>query len=91
MGSLAEIIPQIIKAAEIPMEDPLEAYMTELDCVEVFLETWLSGRSPRPSTWRSLLQVLREVGLEELCQQVEDCFHGEPISELYLGMTYDTP
>lgn len=35
MGSLAEIIPQIIKAAEIPMEDPLEAYMTELDCVEV--------------------------------------------------------
>ena len=41
------------------------------------INSWLSGQSVRPATWRSLHKVLRELGLEELSQQIEDCLTGK--------------
>ena len=66
-----------METAKITLDDSIEEYLevvTTLDCLEVLLGLWLSGRSPRPPTWRSLLQVLTELGLQELSQQIEDYF-----------------
>ena len=40
------------------------------------LESWQLYR-PRPRTWRELYEVLRELGLEELSQQIEDYLNCE--------------
>ena len=37
---------------------------------------WSTGHSYRPCTWRELLDVLREVGLQELSQQIEAYMKG---------------
>ena len=42
------------------------------DNLKLLIHYWLSGQSARPATWRSLHEVLRELGLEELSQQIED-------------------
>ena len=39
--------------------------------VEEVISQWSAGCSPRPPTWRELLQVLQDIGLLELRQQIE--------------------
>ena len=46
--------------------------------LEMVIRQWTLGASPAlPPTWRSLYQVLRELGLEELSQQIEEFLSGE--------------
>ena len=47
------------------------------DNLKLLIDCWLSGQSARPATWRSLHEVLRELGLEELSLQIESCLSGK--------------
>jgi hypothetical protein len=48
--------------------------------VEVIIHRWTQGDNPAlPPTWRSLYQVLRELGLEELSQQIEEFLSSESV------------
>ena len=48
------------------------------DAVEVIIRQWILGdNSALPPTWRSLHQVLRELGLEELSQEIEEFLSSE--------------
>ena len=40
--------------------------------VEEVILQWFKGYSPRPPTWRELLQVLQDIGELELRQQIEN-------------------
>ena len=44
--------------------------------VEVVISQWSAGHSPRPSTWRELLQVLQDIGQLEMRQQIEAFMKG---------------
>ena len=44
--------------------------------VEEVIFQWSAGRSPRPPTWRELLQVLQDIGQLELRQQIEAFMKG---------------
>ena len=45
--------------------------------IKLLIHCWLSGQSVRSATWRSLHEVLRELGLEELSTQIENCLSGK--------------
>ena len=41
------------------------------ECVEAVISNWLYRRCSLPPTWRSLLDVMRSQGLEELAEEIE--------------------
>ena len=41
------------------------------------LYAWAAGKSRRPPTWRSLFELMRELGFEELSQQAEEYLASE--------------
>ena len=45
--------------------------------VEIVIRKWESGQSQLPISWRSLLDILKELDLEDLSQEIEDFMHGE--------------
>ena len=49
------------------------------DNLKLLIHCWLSGQSARPATWRSLYEVLRELGLEEMSLQIESCLSGKSL------------
>ena len=49
----------------------------EEEQVEIVIGKWESGQSQHPITWRSLLDILKELDLEDLSQEIEDYMHGE--------------
>ena len=58
---------------EIELPDPQTApgqYVKEV------ISQWSNGHSPRPPTWRELLQVLQDIGQLELRQQIEAFMRG---------------
>ena len=57
----------------IPLPDPQTA---PGQYVEVVISRWSAGRSPRPPTWRELLQVLQDIGQLELRQEIEAFMKG---------------
>ena len=44
--------------------------------VEEVISQWSAGHSPRPPTWRELLQVLQDIGQLDLRQQIEAFMKG---------------
>ena len=44
--------------------------------VEEVISQWSAGHSPRPPTWRELLQILQDIGQLELRQQIEAFMKG---------------
>ena len=52
--------------------------------VEEVISRWSAGRSPRPPTWRELLQVLQDIGQLELRQQIEVFMKCMCIDMLYI-------
>ena len=52
--------------------------------VETMISQWSAGRSPRPPTWRVLLQVLQDIGHLELRQQIETFMKGMCTGMLYI-------
>ena len=43
--------------------------------VEV-VSQWSAGHSPRPATWTELLQVIQDIGQQQLSQQIEAYMKG---------------
>ena len=39
------------------------------------LTKWFAGKSPLPTTWQVLLEILRDIKLGELAQEIEDFFN----------------
>lgn len=80
LSSLAEVQSKLITAAGLTLESKAELKIANIEdpClhVEIILNQWASGRSLRPPTWRSLLEVLCEVGLNKLGQEMEDFMNG---------------
>ena len=56
------------------------------------LEKWASGKllstRPRPPTWRSLFEVMRELDLEELSQEIEEYLSCECMDEHFGSYSY---
>ena len=63
---------------EVELPDPLRDPGRYV--VEVFSQ-WSAGQSPRPPTWRHLLEVLRDISLTELSQQIDTFMKGKDWSE----------
>ena len=51
--------------------------------VEEVISQWSAGHSPRPPTWRELLQVLQDIGQLELRQKIEAFMKGMCTGMLY--------
>ena len=66
--SLAEIPARLAAAIGVAGEEQQ---------VEIVIGKWESGQSQHSVTWRSLLDVLRRLDLEDLSQEIEDYMHGE--------------
>ena len=45
--------------------------------VEEVISQWSAGHSPHPPTWRKLLQLLQDIGLQEIRQQIEGYMKGK--------------
>ena len=77
-----QLQPQIDKRGRrIPLPDPQTA---PGQYVEEVISQWSAGRSPRPPTWRELLQVLQDIGQLELRQQIEAFMKGMCADMLYI-------
>ena len=52
--------------------------------LEIVLKEWETGKSSRPPTWQSLLDILNELDLDDLSKQIEDYLLGELWHKMYL-------
>ena len=74
---LADIHYQLITSAGVQLQPQIkngslpDPQSHPCQYVEEVISQWSAGHSPRPPTWRELLQVLQDVGLLELRQQIE--------------------
>ena len=68
--SLEKILKQLADAIGLPNSNYYKY-------VETAISKWMEGYSHRPVTWRSLLDVLKELNQEELVQQIEGYFRCE--------------
>ena len=82
-ASGVQLQPQLDKdGREIELPDPQTA---PGQYVEEVISQWSAGHSPRPPTWRELLQVLQDIGQLELRQQIEAFMKGICTDVLYKG------
>ena len=75
VSSLACVPSQLISIVGIELQD--HAILSKSSCVEVIVGQWKSGGGKLLPTWKSLLDVLKELDLEDLSQAIEDYMHGE--------------
>jgi len=52
--------------------------------VAAVLEFWRDGKGSRPPTWRSLIEVLREISEEKLSQEIESYLLGQLVVNVFL-------
>ena len=77
-----QLQPQVNKRGRrIPLPDP---HTAPGQYVEEVISQWSAGHSPRPPTWRELLQVLQDIGQLELRQQIEAFMKGMCTDMLYI-------
>ena len=73
-GVQIQLQPQLDEDGdEIELPDPQTA---PGQYVEEVISQWSAGRSPRPPTWRELLQVLQDIGHLKLRQHIEAFIEG---------------
>ncbi len=65
------------KGRQLTLPDPNKDPVRYIEKVIVW---WCMGRSPRPPTWRHLLDVIQDIGLIELSQQIEAFLKGKTVS-----------
>ena len=56
--------------------------------VEEVFSQWSAGRSHRPHTWRHLIEVLPDIGLQELSQQIDTFMKGKDWSKCVTANKY---
>ena len=86
LTSLAACHKKLTEAAKVTFTGRANfEYKHSSSKLEIVIRHWTLGENPTlPPTWRSLYQVLRELGLEELSQQIEEFLSGEYCSRLDL-------
>ena len=77
VSPLAEVNPEMISVAGISLDMPSQEGMSKTSCLELVIEKWENGFSHLPPTWRSLMRVLKELHLNDMNQQIEDCLLGK--------------
>ena len=86
ISSLADIHMELKTLARVPMTVDIQYQTSDKmfkehpqETVEIFITHWKSkSQSSRyPPTWRSLLDILKDLGLNELSQRIEDAFYGK--------------
>ena len=82
VSELANIHYQLATTSGVQLQPQLEKhgrtipFLTPGEYVEVVISRWCAGHSPRPPTWRELLQVLQDIGQLKLRQQIEAFMEG---------------
>ena len=75
LTTCVQLQPQFDKRGRrIPLPNPWRA---PGQYVEEVISQWSAGHSPRPPTWRELLQVLQDIGQLELRQEIEAFIKGK--------------
>ena len=87
--SLAKVYTQVMRTAGLTMYESLRESLsgckTDIKCLEVIVKEWVEfGNAYFPPTWRSLLNMLRQLNMESLSQQIEECFHGKQLVIVHL-------
>ena len=79
LSTLAKIPRQLVSVAGVHMDahNHWKDYEGTVICIEMIIDEWKPGKSRRPPTWRSLLDVLRELDLKDLSQDLEEYMQGE--------------
>ena len=86
MSSLASIYRQLKTLAGVPMTVDIQHQTSDemfeehpRETIEIFIIHWKSKsqNSRYPPTWRSLLDILKDLGLKELNQRIENAFYGK--------------
>ena len=71
--SLTTAHKQLARAAKVTLDE--EEHTSPKENVEMIIRQWTHGKGHAfPPTWRSLYQVLGDLGLKELGQQIEEFF-----------------
>ena len=63
---------RLAKIIGITKTPHMEKRHKEYNLAVFIFNFWLSGKSSLPPTWRSLYQVLEELGLLELSQRIQE-------------------
>lgn len=78
---LSEVKRKFITAAGVTLDARAESKISSLKDpevhVEIILNQWKAGRSQRPSTWRSLLDILKELNMQSVSQDILDFMYGK--------------
>ena len=84
MSTLARFPHELLSASRVRLDEYASRILAECLAssnenvyVEFLIEEWESGKSQRPLTWRSLLNVLQELGLGELSLELEKYMQSE--------------
>ena len=78
VASLAEVHAKIMLAAGISLSNQQKRKLLakretqKNECLEIVIGQWGIGNSNCPPTWRSLLDILKQLNLQNLCQKIED-------------------
>ena len=84
LTTIVQLQPQVdMRGRRIPLPNPRRA---PGQYVEEVISRWSAGHSPRPPTWRELLQVLQDIGQLELRQQIEAFMKGMFTHMLYINI-----
>ena len=74
--TLAEMYSEVMVAAEITLDEHLQQRLacseTSTERFDIVIGQWISHSLP---TWKSLLDVLKELNLSTLCLQIEEYFN----------------
>ncbi len=65
------------KGRKLTLPDP---HKNPVSYIEKVIVLWSLKYSPRPPTWRHLLDVIQDIGLIELSQQIEAFLRGKTVS-----------
>lgn len=83
VSSLTENHKQLVSAARIILDAKTEEKLLNITepniYFEVIIDQWIAGMAKEPPTWSSLLQVLRQLDMEDVSIDIEDFMYGECI------------
>ena len=85
--SLTKTYVQLMEIAGITVDWENQRQPNPDRRIEIVIHKWETQKSLRPPTWRSLLDILRELGMNELSQQITDYLYGECVTHLTLHYT----
>ncbi len=78
---LSALEEQVTPLAEITgVQWPISHGYTARQCLSIILDNWEDGKGTRPPTWRSFMEVLRELNLEVLGEEIAQYLSGTYVS-----------